>query len=52
MTRTHGHTCTLIAKHYGQAKQEIQTVQELSELTCVLTRRKDQRGSDYKEKLV
>ena len=42
---------TIILNHYGQAKQEIQAVQELSELTLLLTRREDQRGKDYKERL-
>ena len=42
---------TIILNHYGQAKQEIQAVQELSELTLLLTRREDQRGNDYKKRL-
>lgn len=40
-----------ILNHYGQAKQEIQAVQEISELTLLLTRREDQRGKDYKKRL-
>lgn len=39
--------CGEIAQHYGQKKQEIQAVQELSELICVLTRRQDQRTATY-----
>lgn len=46
------HFCGQIADHYGQRKQEVQTVQELSELIVLLTRRKDQRGKDYKERLI
>lgn len=42
---------SIILHHYGQAKQEIQAVQELSELTLLLTRREDQRGNDYKKRL-
>lgn len=42
---------TIILNHYGQAKQEIQAVQELSELTLLLMRREDQRGNDYKKRL-
>lgn len=42
---------SIILHHYGQAKQEIQTVQELSELILLLTARQDQRGKDYKKRL-
>ena len=42
---------SIILHHYGQAKQEIQAVQELSELTLLLAAREDQRGEDYKEHL-
>ena len=42
---------TIILNHYGLAKQEIQAVQEFSELTLLLTRREDQRGNDYKKRL-
>lgn len=48
----HKHFCGEIARHYGQKKQEVQAVQELSELILLLTRRKDQRGTDYKERLI
>lgn len=41
----------LILNHYGRKKQEIQAVQELSELTLLLTARDDQRGKDYKKRL-
>lgn len=44
--------CGDIADYYGQARQEVQAVQELSELICVLTRRKDQRGRDYTTALI
>lgn len=52
MDKMKSYMCVSIAQHYGQAKQEIQAVQELSELICLLTRRKDQRGSDYMENLI
>lgn len=52
MDKIKNYMCVSIAQHYGQAKQEIQAVQELSELICLLTRRKDQRGGDYMEKLI
>lgn len=42
---------TIILNHYGQAKQEIQAVQELSELTLLLAAREDQRGNDYKKRI-
>lgn len=37
--------CGEIAAHYGKKKQEIQAIQELSELTCLLARRQEQRES-------
>lgn len=40
-----------ILDHYGQKKQELQAVQELSELILLLAAREDQRGKDYKDKL-
>lgn len=44
--------CKFIADHYGTAKQEIQAVQELSELICLLTRRPEQRKQmDFREDL-
>ncbi len=39
----------IILKHYGQQKQEVQAVQELSELILLLAAREDQRKSNYKE---
>ena len=38
-----------ILKHYGQPMQEIQAVQELSELILLLAARKDQRNEGYKK---
>lgn len=40
-----------ILDHYGQKKQELQAVQELSELILLLAAREDQRGKDYKDDL-
>lgn len=37
-----------ILKHYGKPMQEIQAVQELSELILLLAARKDQRNEGYK----
>lgn len=42
---------SIILHHYGQEKQEIQAVQELTELILLLTARQDQRGNDYKKRL-
>lgn len=39
----------IILNHYGQQKQEVQAVQELSELILLLAAREDQRKSNYKE---
>lgn len=44
--------CGDIADFYGKAKQEVQAVQELSELICLLTRRPDQRGIEYTSCLI
>ena len=41
----------MILNHYGQAKQETQAVQELTEVILLLTARPDQRKGDYKAKL-
>lgn len=38
-----------ILDHYGQQKQELQAVQELSELILLLAARPDQRKDDYKQ---
>lgn len=40
-----------ILEHYGQKKQELQAVQELSELILLLAAREDQRGDDYKKRM-
>ena len=39
----------IILNYYGQQKQEVQAVQELSELILLLAAREDQRKSNYKE---
>lgn len=44
--------CGEIAEHYGLKKQEIQAVQELSELICVLTRRPEQRTATYTAQII
>lgn len=45
--------CRAIAEHYGYQKQRIQTIQELSELTCLLARRPDQIAKmDYHAELI
>lgn len=44
--------CGEIARHYGKTKQKVQAVQELSELICVLTRRKDQEDAAHQLKLI
>ena len=41
-----------ILNHYGAGKQELQAVQELSELIVLLTKRSDQRGEEYRENLI
>ena len=40
-----------ILDHYGRNKQELQTVQELSELILLLAARPDQRKEDYKNRV-
>lgn len=40
-----------ILDHYGQQKQEVQAVQELSELIVLLAARQDQRKEDYKDNI-
>lgn len=52
MTRNQIRKCEDIANHYGKHQQEEQTISELSELLCVLTRRQSQRGIDWKNNLV
>lgn len=41
----------LILNHYGAQKQELQAVQELSELILLLAARPDQRGQNYKKRI-
>ena len=43
--------CSRILRHYGKEKQEIQAVQELSELILLLAARPDQRKEDYKKRV-
>lgn len=38
-----------ILNHYGQQKQEVQAIQELTELILLLAARDDQRKGDYKK---
>ena len=40
-------TAQMILDHYGQQKQELQAVQELSELILLLAAREDQRNAGY-----
>ena len=42
-------TAKMILDHYGQQKQELQAVQELSGLILLLAARPDQRKADYKK---
>lgn len=42
-------TAKMILDHYGQQKQELQAVQELSDLILLLAARPDQRKADYKK---
>lgn len=45
--------CRTIAEHYGYQKQRIQTIQELSELICLLSRRPDQIAKmDFNTELI
>ena len=44
--------CRMIADHYGREKQQIQAVQELSELIMILTRRPDQRGENHRQQVL
>lgn len=52
MTRTQKSQCKQIADKYGVINQERQVVSELTELLYVLTRRMDQRGQNWREKLI
>ena len=53
MTKLQTHICLKIAEHYGYKKQEIQAIQELSELTCLLARRPDQRlNMDFRSEVL
>lgn len=44
--------CREILAHYGNKKQEVQAVQELSELILLLVARPDQRGDNYRAHLI
>lgn len=41
-----------ILEHYGQQKQELQAVQELTELILLLAARPDQRGDNYEQNIL
>lgn len=48
----HVNECRKILAHYGNKKQEVQAVQELSELILLLVARPDQRGDGYRARLI
>ena len=48
----HVNECREILAHYGNKKQEVQAVQELSELILLLVARPDQRGEGYRARLI
>lgn len=48
----HAKECREILAHYDNRKQEVQAVQELTELILLLTARTDQRGEDYRADLI
>lgn len=52
MTLKQKANCSAIAFHYGGAKQRIQTIQELSELICLLSRRPEQEDDGFKEAVI
>lgn len=52
MNRKQIHNCIKIAEYYGRSNQERQAVSELAELSYVLTRRPEQRKSDWKTNLL
>ena len=41
-----------ILEHYGNQKQELQAVQELTELILLLAARPDQRGDNYEQNIL
>ena len=41
-----------ILEHYGTKKQELQAVQELTELILLLAARPDQRGDNYEQNIL
>lgn len=41
-----------ILEHYGKQKQELQAVQELTELILLLAARPDQRGDNYEQNIL
>lgn len=49
---THHDAEKQIIEHYGQQKQELQAVQELTELILLLAARTDQRGDNYKQNIL
>lgn len=52
MNRTQKSKCRQIAERYGIQNQERQAVSELAELLEVLTRRPNQRGQNWRERLI
>lgn len=44
--------CKTISNYYGRKNQEHQTVQELTELILLLTRRAEQRDGEYHANLI
>ncbi len=41
-----------ILEHYGRHKQELQAIQELTELILLLAARPDQRGDNYEQNIL
>ena len=42
----------MILDHYGRQKQELQAIQELTELILLLAARPDQRGDNYENNIL
>lgn len=51
MTDAQKAACGEIAAHYGLMAQKNQTYQELAKLTCILSKREDQKGADYTDRV-
>lgn len=52
MTKSQKSKCKKIAETYGLRNQETQAVSELTELQYVLTRRPNQRTTNWKDQLI